>query len=117
MIGFPHGGTSTAAKVAETETACRAGAREVDMVVNLGKVLSGDWAFVDRDIRSVVEAAHAPWVITKVIFETGLLPDDATKIRLCEISESAGAAGAFGALGVPKPLPASSLAAAEKLPL
>jgi deoxyribose-phosphate aldolase len=92
VIGFPHGGTSTAAKAAETQVACRAGAREVDMVVNLGKVLSGDWGFVAADIRAVVEVARAAGAITKVIFETGLLPDDITKIQLCQISEEAGAA-------------------------
>jgi deoxyribose-phosphate aldolase len=92
VIGFPHGGTTTAAKVAETELACREGVREVDMVVNIGKVLSGDWAFAEQDIRAVVEAAMAARCITKVIFEAGLLPDDATKIRLCNISEAAGAA-------------------------
>lgn len=92
VIGFPHGGTSTAAKAAETQVACRAGAREVDMVINIGKTLSGDWAFVAADIRAVVEVARAAGAITKVIFETGLLPDDATKIQLCQISEESGAA-------------------------
>jgi deoxyribose-phosphate aldolase len=92
VIGFPHGGTTIETKVAETTVACRQGTREVDMVVNIGKVLSGDWAFVEQDIRAVVEAAKAAGVITKVIFETGLLPDDATKIRLCKTSEAAGAA-------------------------
>lgn len=92
VIGFPHGGTTTETKVAETQLACREGAREVDMVVNIGKVLSGDWDFVDRDIRAVVEAARARGVLTKVIFETGLLPTDDHKIRLCKISEAAGAA-------------------------
>jgi len=92
VIGFPHGGTSTAGKVAETTTACEQGAREVDMVVNLGKVFSGDWEYVTADIRAVVEAAGAHDAITKVIFETGLLPDDETKRRLCEASEKAAAA-------------------------
>jgi deoxyribose-phosphate aldolase len=92
VIGFPHGGTSIDAKVAETQLACRQGAREIDMVVNIGKVLSGDWSFVERDIRAVVEAARHGGAITKVIFETGLLPDDEAKIRLCQLSEAAGAA-------------------------
>jgi deoxyribose-phosphate aldolase len=92
VIGFPHGGTATEAKLAETELVCRQGAREVDMVVNVGKVLSTDWRYVDRDIRAVVEAAKNGGAITKVIFETGLLPDDQTKIRLCQLSEAAGAA-------------------------
>lgn len=92
VIGFPHGGTTTETKVAETELACRQGVREVDMVVNLGKLLSRDWSYVEADIRAVVAAAKRHEVITKVIFETGLVPDDETKIRLCEISEAAGAA-------------------------
>lgn len=92
VIGFPHGGTSTEIKVAETQSACRQGAREVDMVVNIGKVLSGDWGYIEQDIRSVVEAAKATGAVTKVIFETGLLPNDELKIRLCQTSEAAGAA-------------------------
>src|SRR5690606_7930354 len=54
VIGFPHGGTSTAAKVAETTAACQAGAVEVDMVVNLGMVFSADFPGVDDDLREVV---------------------------------------------------------------
>ncbi len=92
VIGFPHGGTTTGTKVRETEIACREGAREVDMVVNIGRVLQEDWRYVADDIRAVVEAASAAGAITKVIFETGLLPNDAIKIRLCEICEEAGAA-------------------------
>ncbi|MEX0643324.1 MAG: deoxyribose-phosphate aldolase [Pirellulales bacterium] len=92
VIGFPHGGTTTETKVAETELACRQGAREVDVVVNVGKVLSGDWNYVEQDILAVVDAARRGGAITKVIFETGLLPNDDVKIRLCKISEAAGAA-------------------------
>lgn len=92
VIGFPHGGTTTDTKVFETRLACQQGAREVDMVVNLAKVMSGEWSYVNKDIREVVEAARQGGAITKVIFETGLLQDDETKIRLCQISEAAGAA-------------------------
>lgn len=92
VVGFPHGGTTTETKVAETELACRQGAREIDMVANVGKVLSGDWTYVEADIRAVVDAAKRAGCITKVIFETGLLPNDETKIRLCKICEAAGAA-------------------------
>lgn len=91
VIGFPHGGHTTAAKVAEAEIACREGAVELDMVVNVGKVFSGDWAFVESDIRAVVEAGHAADAIVKVIFETGYYDEDAPKIKLCEVSTSAGA--------------------------
>lgn len=92
VIGFPHGGTSRAAKVAETIRACEQGAKEVDMVVNIGRVLEGDWTYVGDDIASVVEAAKKGGAITKVIFETGLLPNDDIKRKLCELSEAAGAA-------------------------
>jgi deoxyribose-phosphate aldolase len=92
VIGFPHGGTTTAAKVNETQIACRDGAREVDMVVNIGRVLAKDWNYVLKDIQAVVEAASAAGAITKVIFECGLLPSDDLKIKLCELSEQAGAA-------------------------
>jgi len=92
VIGFPHGGTTTSTKVRETEVACRDGAKEVDMVVNIGRVLAKDWAYVLEDIRSVAKAASAAGAITKVIFECGLLPTDDLKIKLCELSEQAGAA-------------------------
>lgn len=92
VIGFPHGGTSTDTKVKETQTACAAGAKEVDMVVNIGQVLAQNWAYVTLDIKAVGEAASAAGAITKVIFETGLLPTDDLKIKLCEICESLGVA-------------------------
>src|SRR5579862_5083427 len=57
-IGFPHGGHVTAIKVAESQQALADGARELDMVVNIGKVLSKDWSYVANDIRAVVETAH-----------------------------------------------------------
>jgi deoxyribose-phosphate aldolase len=92
VIGFPHGGTTTGAKVHETQIACHDGAREVDMVVNIGRALAQDWDYVLEDIRSVVDAAKASHVLTKVIVECGLLPSDDLKIKLCELSEKAGAA-------------------------
>jgi deoxyribose-phosphate aldolase len=89
-IGFPHGGHTTDIKRREAEEALDAGATELDMVVNIGKVLSGDWAFVTADIRAVVEAAHARRRIVKVIFENCYL-DDGQKIRLCEVCGQVGA--------------------------
>ena len=83
-IGFPHGGHTTAVKVAEAERALDDGGQELDMVVNISKVLSGDWDYVRADVRAVVEAAHARGQKAKVIFENCYL-DDAHKIRLCEI--------------------------------
>lgn len=90
VIGFPHGSHTTAIKVAETEQALRDGARELDMVVNIGKVLSGDWDYVRQDIRAVVEAGHAAGALVKVIFENCYLQDN-HKIRLCELCGEVGA--------------------------
>lgn len=92
VIGFPHGGTSTTAKVAETLTACKDGASEVDMVINIGQALAGEWEAVGEDIAAVVSAARSAGAITKVIFETGLMPTDDHKRKLCELSQAAGAA-------------------------
>jgi deoxyribose-phosphate aldolase len=83
-IGFPHGGHTTATKAAEARRALDDGAEELDMVVNISKVLSGDWDYVQRDIHAVIELAHARGQKVKVIFENCYLKDD-QKIRLCEI--------------------------------
>jgi deoxyribose-phosphate aldolase len=91
VVGFPHGGSTTEVKRQETRIACQDGATEIDVVVNVGKVLSGAWDYVEQDLRAVVEESHAHGAIVKVIFENDFLPDDATKIRLCEISERVGA--------------------------
>jgi deoxyribose-phosphate aldolase len=84
-IGFPHGGHVTAIKVAESEQAMADGAKELDMVVNIGKVLTGDWDYVTRDVAAVVEAAHRKGALVKVIFENCFLTD-AHKEQLCKIS-------------------------------
>jgi len=84
VIGFPHGGHVTAIKRAEAEAAMADGARELDMVVNIGKVLSGDWNYVAADIAAVVEAAHRRNAIVKVIFENCFLKDE-HKEQLCKI--------------------------------
>ena len=91
VVGFPHGGSTTESKRYETEIACRDGATEIDMVINIGKALAGDWAYVEKDIRSVVREAHRRGAIVKVIFENDFLPGDAIKKKLCRISEKAGA--------------------------
>jgi deoxyribose-phosphate aldolase len=83
-IGFPHGGQATSVKVAEAEQALADGGTELDMVVNISKVLSGDWSYVRRDVEAVLEPTHAGRMKLKVIFENCYL-DDAQKIRLCEI--------------------------------
>jgi deoxyribose-phosphate aldolase len=89
-IGFPHGGHTTAVKVAETEQALRDGGQELDMVVNVSKVLSGDWDYVQRDLTALIEPTHAAGQKVKVIFENCYLNDE-QKIRLCAICTSLGA--------------------------
>lgn len=83
-IGFPHGGQSTRVKQLEAEQALADGARELDMVVNISQVLSGDFEAVRTDILAVLQATHARGQKLKVIFENCYLTD-AQKIRLCEI--------------------------------
>jgi len=84
VIGFPHGGHLTAVKVFEAEQAMADGATELDMVVNVGKVLSGEWNYVAHDIEAVVKAAHARVAKVKVIFENAYLKDE-HKRMLCQI--------------------------------
>ena len=91
VVGFPHGSSTTESKRVETTLACRDGATEIDMVINVGKALSGDWAYVGKDIRAVVREAHRHGAIVKVIFENDYLQGDAIKRRLCRLSEKAGA--------------------------
>ncbi len=89
-IGFPHGGHTTAVKVFEAEKAMTDGATELDMVVNIGQGLGGDWEPVQADIRAVVEAAHAKKSLVKVIFENCYLNDE-QKVQLCKICGEVGA--------------------------
>jgi deoxyribose-phosphate aldolase len=91
VIGFPHGSAATETKRFETQLAILQGAREVDMVVNVGKVLGEDWPFVEADIRAVVETAHEHGALAKVIFENEYLPSDALKIELCRVCSRVGA--------------------------
>ncbi len=89
VVGFPLGAMAAAAKAFEAEQAVAAGADELDMVINLGALKSGDEAQVEKDIRGVVAAAGGRPV--KVILETGLLTD-AEKVLACRLSQRAGAA-------------------------
>jgi deoxyribose-phosphate aldolase len=91
VIGFPHGNSCTEVKRYETGIACRDGASEIDMVINLGKALGGDWDYVEADVRAVCEEAHHHGAIVKVIFENDYLSGDEIKIQLCRICERAGA--------------------------
>ncbi len=84
VIGFPHGNHTTGIKVAEAEQAIRDGAAEIDMVINIGKALGGNWDFVKKDIDAVNQACLRNGAILKVIFETDYLQDEHI-IRLCEI--------------------------------
>jgi len=83
-IGFPHGGHTTSIKRAEAEQAIADGCQELDMVVNISKVLSGDWNYVRDDIKAVIDIAHAAGQKVKVIFENCYLNDE-HKVRLCQI--------------------------------
>ena len=99
VIGFPHGNSATASKRHETGLACKDGAAEIDMVINLGKALSGDWDYVESDVKAVCDEAAKHGAQVKVIFENdyltkggaGLGSDD-FKVKLCQICERAGAA-------------------------
>ena len=83
-IGFPHGGNTTPVKVAEARQALADGGQELDMVVNISAVLSGNWDYVRDDIRAVIAVTHAAGQKVKVIFENCYLNQE-QKIRLCEI--------------------------------
>jgi deoxyribose-phosphate aldolase len=88
VVGFPLGATSTEAKVAETAAALRAGAREIDMVINVGALRSGDHEAVKLDIQQVVKVTHEAGAIVKVILETALLDDNqkAVASTLCKMA-------------------------------
>jgi deoxyribose-phosphate aldolase len=92
VIGFPHGNSTTRIKVEETLEAIRNGATEIDMVVNIGKVLSEDWNYVQEEIKAINDACQENKAILKVIFENDYLPEDRYKIRLCGICSEAGVA-------------------------
>ncbi len=91
VIAFPHGNSTTAMKVAEAEAAARAGGSEIDAVINAGKALGDDWAYVRDEIRAIQDAVLAHRAILKVIFENDYL-EDAHIIRLCEICSEVGVA-------------------------
>lgn len=90
VIGFPLGATLPDVKAYEARRAIFNGAREVDMVINIGALKSGDDCLVEDDIRAVAQAAHENGILLKVIIETALLTDD-EKVRACLASKNAGA--------------------------
>jgi deoxyribose-phosphate aldolase len=85
VIGFPHGNSTIDIKVAETLQVISDGAHEVDMVVNIGKVLQGDWKYIHREIQSIQNACLNNQAILKVIYETDYITRDEDKIKLCEL--------------------------------
>ncbi len=90
VVGFPLGAQAPEIKILETRRALREGAREIDMVVNIGALKSKNDALVLKDIRGVVEACREGRGLSKVILETSLLTDE-EKVRACELSMKAGA--------------------------
>ena len=90
VIGFPHGSSTTAVKAFETADAIKNGAVEIDMVLNVSALLSGDYDYVEQDIRAVVDVAHAAGASVKVIFETAYLNDELI-VKACQLTEAAGA--------------------------
>lgn len=90
VIGFPHGSNKTEIKVLEAREAIKDGAEELDMVLNIGKLLSEEYDYVEEDIRAVVEAGHAEGKIVKVILENCYLTDELIK-KGSELCEKAGA--------------------------
>lgn len=91
VVGFPLGACTTASKVFETEEACKAGAKEIDMVLHVGMLKSGKYDYVRDDIAAVVSAAAAYEAAVKVILETCLLTDEKI-ITACHLAQAAGAA-------------------------
>ncbi len=98
VIGFPHGNSTTESKRYETQLACADGAVEIDMVINIGKALSGDWPYVEQDVKVVCDEAHRHGAKVKVIFENDYLTQggaglssEELKRKLGQICERAGA--------------------------
>ncbi len=85
VVGFPSGNSTIQSKVFEAVEAAKSGAVEIDMVINIGKALGGDWDYIEREIGAVTKACHENGAIVKVIFETDYVGDDASIKKLCEI--------------------------------
>jgi len=90
VVGFPLGATLSQVKIYETEQVLKLGAQEIDMVINIGALKSGQDDVVELDVRGVVEASHRSGAICKVILETGLLTTE-EKVRACLAAKNAGA--------------------------
>jgi deoxyribose-phosphate aldolase len=90
VIGFPHGSNLTEVKVFEAKLAIQQGCKELDMVLNIGRLRSRQFDYVQADVKAVCDIAHASGVIVKVILENAYLDDELKKIA-CELCEKAGA--------------------------
>jgi len=85
VIGFPAGNSAIEVKVFEAETACNDGAVEIDMVINIGKALQGDWNYIEKEIGAVTKKCHENGAIVKVIFETDFVTKETDIVKLCQI--------------------------------
>lgn len=91
VIGFPAGNSAIPVKVFETGVACNDGAVEIDMVINIGKALQGDWDYIEKEIGDVTQKCHKNGAIVKVIFETDYLTQKEDIVKLCKICTRVGA--------------------------
>ena len=91
VIGFPAGNSAISVKVFEAENACNDGAVEIDMVINIGKALQGDWDYIEKEIDAITKVCHKNNAIVKVIFETDYVTNKNSIIKLCEICTKVGA--------------------------
>ncbi len=91
VIGFPAGNSAMDVKMFEAVKACKDGAVEIDMVINIGKALQGDWEYLEKEIGSVSDICHELGAIVKVIFETDYVSKEADIERLCKICTKVGA--------------------------
>lgn len=91
VIGFPAGNSAIEVKVFETETACNDGAVEIDMVINIGKALGGNWDYIEKEIAVITQTCHKNSAIVKVIFETDYITKRDDIIKLCRICTKVGA--------------------------
>ncbi|MCK5210120.1 MAG: deoxyribose-phosphate aldolase [Cyclobacteriaceae bacterium] len=91
VIGFPSGNSAIDVKLFEAVKACKDGAVEIDMVINVGKALQGDWEYIEKEIGTIAEVCHELNAIVKVIFETDYVTKEADIVKLCEICTKVGA--------------------------
>jgi len=91
VIGFPAANSAIGVKIFEAEQACKDGAVEIDMVINIGKALQGDWAYITDEIKAVTDASHKHHAIVKVIFETDYVNKETDILKLCQICTEVGA--------------------------